>query len=280
MNIRGSVATLCVCSCIAMFGLSSTALRVQAGPQVTPSSLSSPVYSPVPPPLDSAIDTLKTLEEQMLPTATRRQGNDVHPLMPSEARSARRPTAPAKKKVPLGPVYIDLVQRLTVRKIIPSGHRRGTLASRAGSIARIVYERRAVPVDISPLICKHANLRRLDPFLVKAIIAAESNFRNSATSCCGAEGLMQLMPGTGRMMGASDLYNPEQNIAAGTRYLRTLLDMFGGNLTAALAAYNAGPGNVPKSGAIPNIPETRRYVKKVMGAYKQFKQDAARPDLD
>jgi soluble lytic murein transglycosylase-like protein len=130
-------------------------------------------------------------------------------------------------------------------------------------------------VDVAPLILKHANDYQVDPYLVQAVMSVESNFHNSARSWCGATGLMQLMPTTGRMMGARNLLDPEQNIAAGTRYLAGLLQRYDGRLEPAVAAYNAGPGNVPKSGKIPNIAETRRYVVKVMKAYNAFKEGAS-----
>ena len=218
-------------------------------------------------PIDEAVRTVRTLEEHLLPIPT----DDGHGVAEPETRSAPQVVAPAAKPA-FGPVYVEMSQRVAVRRG-PSESGRGRLASRSGR--PLGYERRVVPVDISPIILKHATLRNLDPHLVKAVIFAESRFRNSATSYCGAAGLMQLMPTTGRAMGARDLYDPEQNIAAGTRYLRILLDMYGGNVSAAIAAYNAGPGNVPKSGAIPNISETRGYVKKVLRAYHEYKREVS-----
>lgn len=199
---------------------------------------------------------------------------EAHDTSAPPPRPAPRPALLPKPSA-FGPVWVDLPQRVAVRRPVATHERRGALASRGGREG-VRYERRVVPVDISPIICRHAALRRLDPHLVKAVIFAESRFRNTATSYCGAAGLMQLMPSTGRAMGARNLYDPEQNIAAGTRYLRLMLDLYGGNLTAAIAAYNAGPGNVPRSGAVPNITETRNYVRKVLKAYRGYKQ-APRP---
>lgn len=219
-------------------------------------------------PSEEAIQMLRTLEER----STRGDFDEARgEAEPETRRPSPAPPAAVQKPV-FAPVYVDLAQRVAVRRPVLL---RGKLASRAGRPYVTVYERRVVPVDISPIILKHATLRRLDPHLVKAVICVESHFRNSATSWCGAAGLMQLMPTTGYAMGARDLYNPEQNIAAGTRYLRLMLDLYGGNLTAAIAAYNAGPGNVPKSGAVPNITETRNYVKKVLRAYRGYKREAA-----
>ena len=111
----------------------------------------------------------------------------------------------------------------------------------------------------------------LAPPLLKAVMAVESNFDPAALSVKGATGLMQLMPATAREMYVADLYDPAQNIEGGARYLRVLQDRFGGNLEQVLAAYNAGPEAVRRSGgAVPNIPETRAYVRKVLALYETY----------
>ncbi|MDI6802196.1 MAG: lytic transglycosylase domain-containing protein [Thermodesulfovibrionales bacterium] len=119
--------------------------------------------------------------------------------------------------------------------------------------------------DIAETKAKQHNL---DPQLVKAVIKAESNWNPAAISPKGAQGLMQLMPSTAFMMGVHNPFNPEENIDGGTKYLKHLLERFNGNLTLALAAYNAGPKLVENKRAVPSIPETVNYVKKVLAYYK------------
>jgi soluble lytic murein transglycosylase-like protein len=111
----------------------------------------------------------------------------------------------------------------------------------------------------------------LAPPLLKAVMAAESNFNPAAVSLKGATGLMQLMPATAREMYVADLFDPAQNIEGGARYLRLLQDRFGGDLHKVLAAYNAGPERVERhGGAVPPIPETQAYVRKVLALYDAF----------
>lgn len=112
---------------------------------------------------------------------------------------------------------------------------------------------------------------QLDPPLIKAIIHAESDFNPKAVSRRGAQGLMQLMPETAQDLQVANPFNPLENIDGGTRYMRFLLDSFNGDLILSLAAYNAGPGLVSRTGGVPRIPETREYVNKVLKQYKVYK---------
>jgi soluble lytic murein transglycosylase-like protein len=121
-------------------------------------------------------------------------------------------------------------------------------------------------VNLSDIIEKHAKRYNLDPMLVEEVIRQESNFRSTATSRVGAQGLMQLMPGTASMLGVRKANDPDQNIEGGARYLAMQLTKFG-RLDYALAAYNAGPGAVSSYGGIPPYAETRNYVARIVNSY-------------
>jgi soluble lytic murein transglycosylase-like protein len=139
----------------------------------------------------------------------------------------------------------------------------------------------SLPADYSPVkdqspssfenIIKTASRRYgVEEGLIKAVIKMESNFNPKAVSHAGARGLMQLMPGTAAGLGVRDSFDPEQNIMAGTRFLRDMLDKYGGDLDSALAAYNWGPGNVDKSRGAFLPRETREYLVKVKKYYAQY----------
>ena len=127
------------------------------------------------------------------------------------------------------------------------------------------------PAQIQRLVNANAGAWGVDPALVKAIIANESGFDANATSKTGAQGLMQLEPGTAAELGVTDAYDPGQNISGGTRYIRGLLDRFHGDLRLAIAAYNAGPGAVVKYNGVPPYAETQQYVENVLDAYQKYK---------
>jgi soluble lytic murein transglycosylase-like protein len=120
---------------------------------------------------------------------------------------------------------------------------------------------------VEKLVREAAERHNVDPALVRAVIETESNWNPAAVSRKGAGGLMQLIPTTAQRYGANDVFNPQQNIDAGVRHLKWLLERYNGNLDLALAAYNAGEGAVDRAHGIPAFRETRNYVQKVQDAY-------------
>lgn len=128
--------------------------------------------------------------------------------------------------------------------------------------------RAPMPANLVALITDSARTHGVDPRLVAAVASRESDFDARSVSRVGACGIMQLMPDTARFLGVTDIFDVRQNIDGGTRYLRTLLDAFHGDLDLALAAYNAGPGAVQKYGGIPPYRETQAYVKAVRQTYE------------
>ena len=138
---------------------------------------------------------------------------------------------------------------------------------------RILFSRR-INVDSAAydkIIRRAAGKFNLDVALIKAVIKAESNFNHQAISPKGAKGLMQLMPQTASALNVDDVFHPGDNIFGGARYLRYLLNLYRGDLTLALAAYNAGEGAVAKYNYnVPPYPETQNYVRRVLSFYESY----------
>jgi len=128
---------------------------------------------------------------------------------------------------------------------------------------------------LHPIILQTANRYQMDPALVNAIIMAESEYNPRAVSKRGARGLMQLMPATAASLGVKDSFNPEQNLDGGVRYFKRLVNRFDGDVTLALAAYNAGSRKVRFYRGVPPFKATKRYIKKVFLYYQIYKDHMA-----
>jgi soluble lytic murein transglycosylase-like protein len=125
----------------------------------------------------------------------------------------------------------------------------------------------ASPEDIDAAIAQAAARHNVDPNLVRAVVKVESNFNPNAVSRKGAMGLMQLMPSTARQLNVKNPFDPEQNVDAGVRHLKQLLESYGGDINLTLAAYNAGAGAVARSSGVPHYAETRNYVRRITNLY-------------
>jgi soluble lytic murein transglycosylase-like protein len=131
------------------------------------------------------------------------------------------------------------------------------------------------PSQYDAQITAAATKHGIDPALLKGLIRQESNFDAGARSGAGAQGLTQLMPGTAAALGVTEATDPVQAIDGGAKYLKQQLDRFGGDVSKALAAYNAGPGAVAKYGGIPPYAETQSYVQKVLGYAAEYRGTGA-----
>lgn len=170
-----------------------------------------------------------------------------------------------------GVVHLTNVPNNTQYQVMPLSRQHSPVDDTEANKAH----RYAVVFPYTTIVEKAARAHDLDQALLLAIIAVESGYDPQATSSEGAAGLMQLMPATALRYGVIDRYDPEENINAGARYLRDLINQFHDNLSLALAAYNAGEDAVVHYGnAIPPFPETRHYVPRVLELYKRYRLNA------
>ena len=148
------------------------------------------------------------------------------------------------------------------------------------------YYNLAAKGKISPMIQSLAQKHEMDPYLVEAVVKAESDYDPMAISRVGAQGLMQIMPKTGLGLGLQNPFDPQENLDAGIRHLKNLMGKYSNNMDLALAAYNAGEMSIAKYKGVPPYPETLDYIQKIKKYYSQFllqssnsskQSDAAKP---
>lgn len=209
-------------------------------------------------------------------------------LLPAAARADLYGYVDDQGEVHIAPEQLDSRYQLFIKgETASDGNRDFKLSTELKYIPatdklqdHIIYKRIQKTPNVKKyeaMVQKESRKQKLDPALVKAVIAVESAYDPAAVSVKGAVGLMQLVPETAARYGVKLIANPQDNINGGTRYLKDLIDMFGGNLSLALAGYNAGEGAVRQyNNAIPPFPETRQYVNLVMQFYEYFGGRAGR----
>jgi soluble lytic murein transglycosylase-like protein len=197
-------------------------------------------------------------------------------LTPCEAEHTRQPELKSpfiKVKISLPPPEVPWPS-VKEDKMLLYSEKEEPIPSIKERRVRICSGKRAERL-FHPIILQAASQHKVDPALIKAIIMAESGYDPQAISKKGARGLMQLMPRTAEALGVEDTFNPHHNINAGVKYFTQLLKQFKGDVTLALAAYNAGSRRVIESQGIPPIKATQLYIKKVFEYYHYYKKEMA-----
>jgi soluble lytic murein transglycosylase-like protein len=214
-------------------------------------------------------------------TTTEEHGRRVYVNEPVPAQARQTPAAQPKR-----PTLMYWSTKENRWKPVPSANTASMQAARSAAAevsqyfvhessksanARILAANsrghQASPEEIDASIVMAAARHNVDPNLVRAVVKVESNFNSNAVSRKGAMGLMQLMPSTARLLKVRNPFDPEQNVDAGVRHLKSLLESYGGDVNLTLAAYNAGEGAVARSAGVPRFAETRDYVRRITNLY-------------
>ena len=189
--------------------------------------------------------------------------------------NANRPAAP-KAPIYRTPAAATPHTPASATEYAPSGYTPDNLAADQPAAAPDASNTTAAaPRTLDQMVHEVAARYNVDPELVRAVVSTESNWNPHAVSRTGAQGLMQLVPSTAHDLGVRNAFDPQQNLDGGVRYLRMLLERYGGDLDKALAAYNAGPGAVDRAGGVPHIAETESYVRHVTATYNHPYADRA-----
>ena len=232
-------------------------IRVAAQAPATPSEPSKKAAEP-PGPAKAAMERLAQKQRQATLAAMQASVDKQRASASAATAAFIGKQAPAKP-----PAANAEASFFTLQPLAPLENAAASFAMPAAAIPDVVCD--PVPeADIAPVLLGAAERESLEPRLLSAVIQQESAFRPCAISQKGAQGLMQLMPDTAEHFGVKDPFDTKQNIDAGAKYLKELLTRYGGNLSLALGAYNAGPGKVDQAGGVPPIPETTAYVSEIL----------------